>query len=68
MITTIPRPTGQRPKTYERGRTCTTCDTTLSIYNSRTRCAACQPVPQLATEREQLDAMADLVALMEEES
>lgn len=51
------------PGPYPAGRVCAapTCETVLNRYNAADHCHACQPSLR-ASKREQLDALADLMA------
>jgi hypothetical protein len=66
MILTIPLLEGEGPETYERGRICETCPAELSIYNSRRRCAQCDPIDQRLSLRQHREAMFSLAEFMAE--
>jgi hypothetical protein len=66
VIEVIPNIEGKGPDTYEPGRVCESCPTTLSIYNPRRRCAQCDPIDQRLSLRQHREAMFSLAEFMEE--
>jgi hypothetical protein len=64
MIEVVPRLSGKPVETYPKGRVCSTCSTTLSIYNPGHQCAQCWPVNMDLDKREHNDALLDLAALL----